>query len=79
MKTASVMELINFINHTVYAHSWESGIRADDVGCRRSVSSGKNMLVSREPSFVYSKRKPVSYWLISKFYAISLQILVLYF
>ncbi len=33
---------------------------------RLSVSSGENMLVSREPSFVYSKGKPVSSWLVSK-------------
>ncbi len=49
-----------------YACSRESGIQADDVGSRRSVSSSENMLVSQEPSFVYSKGKPVSSWLISK-------------
>ncbi len=41
-----------------YAHSWESGIRADEVGRRHSIS------------FVYSKCKPASYWFILKSYSI---------
>ncbi len=38
----------------LHAHSWESGIPVNDGGCR---SFGENMLVSWEPSFVYSKGK----------------------
>ncbi len=45
---------------------WESGVPADDAGRRVSISSSVNLLVSREPCFVYSKWKPVSSWLILK-------------
>ncbi len=54
--------------------------RVGGGGHRCSVSSGENMLVSQEQSFVYSKGKPVSSWLISNSSRhFSLQILILYF
>ncbi len=37
------------------------------LALKPSYYSDVNMLVSQEPSFVYSKGKPVSSWLISKF------------
>ncbi len=53
---------VNFASDDLFkmVQSQERGDPANDVGHRRSVISGENMLVSWEPSFVYSKEKKLS-------------------